>query len=448
MQNNSMTHLEFIGVVPAAGIGSRMQVETPKQYLTIAGKSILEHSVYALLQHPAITRVVVALHPNDQIFASLPIARDPRVHPVTGGATRAESVQCALEAISQLGNYNKRTLVAVVHDAARPCLANEDVARLLDAFRMNPTQGALLAAPVRDTMKRSDPDLCVAMTVAREQLWHAQTPQVALVDVLVDALTRCGAQATDEASALELTGLRPQIVPGPASNLKVTHGEDLLIATHFMEAQLASTLAKESGVLAAQPQDAKPDKYEQECTMVLHNESNNEHQLGFRIGQGFDVHKFGGPGPVILGGIEIEHSQGLVAHSDGDVLLHALADALLGALAMGDIGHLFPDTDPQFKGADSKVLLAEVYRRVTEHGYQLVNADVTVMAEMPKLKPHNLAIRQCIAEVLQVPMAMISVKATTTEQLGFVGRHEGIACQAVVLLQGSPTTRVKDTNAV
>lgn len=446
MQNNSITHLEFIGVVPAAGIGSRMQVSTPKQYLTIAGQSILEHSVYALLQHPAITQVVVALHPNDHIFGSLPIARDPRVHTVTGGATRAESVQRALESIQQLDDYDQRTLGAVVHDAARPCLANDDVARLLDAFRLNPTQGALLAAPVRDTMKRSDPELRVETTVVREQLWHAQTPQVALLDVLMDALTRFGAQATDESSALELAGLRPQIVAGPASNLKVTHAEDLLIATRFMEAQLASTLVKNPGGVSAQPHDDKPDKYEQDGTMVLHNES--QPQFGFRIGQGFDVHKFGGPGPVILGGVEIEHSQGLVAHSDGDVLLHALADALLGALAMGDIGHLFPDTDPQFKGADSKVLLAEVYRRVTEHGYQLVNADVTLMAEVPKLKPHNLAIRQCIAEVLQVPTDMISVKATTTEQLGFVGRQEGIACQAVVLLQGSPTTRVKDSNAV
>ena len=153
-----------------------------------------------------------------------------------------------------------------------------------------------------------------------------------------------------------------------------------------------------------------------------------------RIGQGFDVHKFGGEGPVHLGGVRIAHSQGLIAHSDGDVLLHALCDALLGALALGDIGQLYPDTDPAFEGADSKALLSDVYQRVQKHGYQLVNADITVMAEAPKLAPHNLAIRQSIADILQCPLSAISVKATTTERLGFTGRKEGIACSAVVLI--------------
>lgn len=164
-----------------------------------------------------------------------------------------------------------------------------------------------------------------------------------------------------------------------------------------------------------------------------------------RIGQGFDVHKFGGPGPVYLGGVAIEHEFGLLAHSDGDVLLHALCDALLGALALGDIGHLFPDTDPAYRGADSKQLLQEVYRRVTEQGYQLVNADITVMAETPKLKPHNMRIRECIGELLGMPISVISVKATTTEQLGFTGRKEGIACQATVLLTQFTAAQHKDS---
>lgn len=156
--------------------------------------------------------------------------------------------------------------------------------------------------------------------------------------------------------------------------------------------------------------------------------------MNLRIGQGFDVHKFGGPGPVILGGIDIEHEFGLVAHSDGDVLLHALCDALLGALALGDIGQLFPDNDPAYKGADSKVLLREVYNRVQGEGFALINADLTIMAETPKIKPYNLPIRECISKILKVPVSVISVKATTTEQLGFTGRKEGIACSAVVLL--------------
>ncbi|MCC5879221.1 MAG: 2-C-methyl-D-erythritol 2,4-cyclodiphosphate synthase [Idiomarina sp.] len=159
-----------------------------------------------------------------------------------------------------------------------------------------------------------------------------------------------------------------------------------------------------------------------------------------RIGQGFDVHKFGGSGPVYLGGIAIDHEYGLIAHSDGDVLLHALCDALLGALALGDIGHLFPDTDQAYRGADSKELLQQVYQLVTEQGYRLVNADITLMAETPKLKPHNIRIRQCISELLQTSIDQISVKATTTEQLGFTGRKEGIACQATVLLAKSEFT--------
>ena len=445
---NDITALEFIGVVPAAGIGSRMQVNTPKQYLTVAGKTILEHSIAALLQHPAIQRVVVALHPDDNRFARLPIALDPRVQAVIGGASRAESVQRALAFIQHSDDCSHRPRAAVVHDAARPCLTQADLMRLLDEFSANPAPGALLAAPVRDTMKRSDAELRVTATVAREQLWHAQTPQVALVEVLAEALARFSSQATDESSALELLGLRPQLVSGSASNLKITHPEDLRIAIPCLEGQRASKSASHAALSSAQQHDDERVQHKQDSAMHLHDQSQDGPQLGLRIGQGFDVHKFGGPGPVILGGIEIEHAQGLLAHSDGDVLLHALADALLGALAMGDIGHLFPDTDPQFKGADSKVLLAEVYRRITEHGYQLVNADITVMAEVPKLKPHNAAIRACIAKVLQVSSDRISVKATTTEQLGFTGRQEGIACQAVVLLQHLPTTMIKDSDAV
>lgn len=154
-----------------------------------------------------------------------------------------------------------------------------------------------------------------------------------------------------------------------------------------------------------------------------------------RIGQGFDVHKFGGSGPIQLGGVSIEHAQGLLAHSDGDVLLHALCDALLGAAALGDIGQLFPDTDAAFAGADSRELLKTVYHKVQNAGFRLVNADMTVMAEAPKLAPHNLAIRECIATLLQISLEQLSVKATTTEKLGFTGRKEGIAAMAIVLLE-------------
>lgn len=406
---------QFIAVVPAAGIGSRMGASIPKQYFPIFAKTVLEYSIEALFLDPRIQNVVVALHPNDTHFASLPIAQNPRVHTVVGGDTRAQSVHNALQYIVQTrfadsaaGRSQTDALPAVVvHDAARPCLTATDLSRLLDQFNQDPASGTLLGATVRDTMKRVDTGGQVQRTVTRDNLWHALTPQVfdcaALLQALTKALTHAEAAVTDEASAMELTGVQPVLVPGQGSNIKITHQEDLLSARSF----LAQFRQQEK----AQPM--------------------------LRIGQGFDVHKFGGPGPVYLGGVAIEHEFGLLAHSDGDVLLHALCDALLGALALGDIGHLFPDTDPAYKGADSKKLLQDVYQRVTEQGYELVNADITVMAEVPKLKPHNLRIRECIGELIGMPVSAISVKATTTEQLGFTGRQEGIACQATVLLTQS-----------
>lgn len=156
--------------------------------------------------------------------------------------------------------------------------------------------------------------------------------------------------------------------------------------------------------------------------------------MTIRIGHGFDVHAFGGEGPVTLGGVKIDYSQGLLAHSDGDVVLHAVADALLGALALGDIGHHFPDTDAAFKGIDSRILLRRVFSEAQQHGYVLGNLDITVLAQAPKIAPHVLAMRQCIAEDLQCALSQVNVKATTTEKLGFVGRKEGIAVEAVVLL--------------
>ena len=392
---------QFIAVVPAAGIGSRMGSSVAKQYLQINGKTVLEHSIQALLQDPRIQQVVVALHEQDTRFANLPIAQDPQVQTVTGGSSRAQSVQRALNFIAQTKDAQVIDATAVVvHDAARPCLSAADLTRLLDTFMQAPELGALLAAPVRDTMKRANVDGQVDSTVAREDLWHALTPQVFLLKPLLNALASESPAITDEASAIELTGGQPVLVSGLGSNIKITHQEDLASARSFI---------------------AQLNEQEESRPML-------------RIGQGFDVHKFGGPGPVYLGGVAIEHEFGLVAHSDGDVLLHALCDALLGALALGDIGHLFPDSDPAYRGADSKQLLQEVYLRVIEQGYKLVNADITVMAETPKLKAHNMRIRECIGGLLEVPVSAISVKATTTEQLGFTGRKEGIACQATVLL--------------
>lgn len=418
MQDNAAKHFKFVAIVPAAGIGSRMGTKAPKQYLPLGDKTLIEHSVGSLLAHPLITQVIVALHPEDTQFSTLALAKHPDVLTTQGGVTRAASVAHALAFAQQQDTelFAAGRLVAVVHDAARPCLETDDLDALLSQFMQAPSQGALLASPVRDTMKRSYSSCEVSETVSREQLWHAQTPQVFLANALASALQQPDAAITDESSAMERAGCNPKLVKAKGTNIKVTHPEDLMLVIPL--------LSKPSVLKEAQACDTD--------TLPLHQK---EKKTGmFRIGQGFDVHKFGGPGPVYLGGIDIAHDKGLLAHSDGDVLLHALCDALLGALALGDIGHLFPDTDPAYRGADSKTLLQEVYQRILDEGYQLVNADITVMAEAPKLKPHNEPIRRCISELLAVDMSQISVKATTTEKLGFTGREEGIACQAVVLL--------------
>lgn len=407
MSEFSQQGMKFVAIVPAAGIGSRMQTQVAKQYLALNDKLVIEHSIHAVLADPRIQHVVVALHPEDSQFSSLEFNTQARIHSVQGGATRAESVAAALTFACQHLAQPEQQLVAVVHDAARPCLAADDLSKLLDAFLLRPQQGAILACPVRDTMKRANTEGAIVATVERDQLWHAQTPQVFSAGALLDALGATpNEHVTDEASAMQAVGGHPYLVSGSASNLKITHPDDLAVAAAILE-----RAARQSGGV----------HLTQDSTM-------------FRIGQGFDVHKFGGEGPVYLGGIAIEHAQGLIAYSDGDVLLHALCDALLGALALGDIGHLFPDTDATYQGADSKELLRIVYQRVQQQGYRLVNADITVMAEAPKLKPHNVAIRECIAGLLNVDSGDISVKATTTEKLGFTGREEGIACQATVLL--------------
>jgi 2-C-methyl-D-erythritol 2,4-cyclodiphosphate synthase len=287
-----------------------------------------------------------------------------------------------------------------VHDAARPCLHQDDLARLL-AISETSKVGGILAAPVRDTMKRAEPGkLAIAHTVERVDLWHALTPQFFPRELLHNCLTRAlkeGATITDEASALEYCGFHPELVEGRADNIKVTRPEDLSLRNSIL-----------------------PVRPIREGIM--------------RIGHGFDVHAFGGEGPIIIGGVRIPYEKGLLAHSDGDVALHALTDALFGAAALGDIGKLFPDTDPAFKGADSRALLREAWRRIQAKGYTLGNVDVTIIAQAPKMLPHIPQMRVFIAEDLGCHMDDVNVKATTTEKLGFTGRGEGIACEAVALL--------------
>ena len=302
----------FWVILPAAGIGSRMAADRPKQYLKISNQTILEHTINCFLSHPAFKNVALGLSETDKYWEQLPLAQDDRIQVFTGGAERVDSVLKGLEFIADRAKPNDWVWV---HDAARPCLNHADIDKLIDPLESN-RDGALLAVPVHDTVKRADDGFKVQTTVDRKGLWRALTPQVFRFEQLKQALELSQIDkvgVTDESSAIEHAGGKPFLVQGSARNIKVTHPNDLVDAARTMQDNLKEDLA-----------------------------------VAVRIGTGFDVHAFGEGNSIVLGGVEIPYSQGLVAHSDGDVLLHAVMDALLGALALGDIGKHFPDTDVEW----------------------------------------------------------------------------------------------------
>jgi len=399
-------------IVPAAGRGSRFASaeHPPKQYAPLLGATVIEWSMAALIAESRIAGIVVALAADDPHWPAVAAALDTsKVVTTLGGANRQESVMNGLAALASRAAADDWVLV---HDAARPCLTAAEVAALIDAAggvdsaAVGASNGVLLAAPVVDTVKRERGGIAVD-TVDREGLWRALTPQMfafaALKQALEDA-ARAGIAVTDEAQAMERLGLPATLVRGSPFNIKVTRAEDLSLAETIL-----------SG--ASRP--------------IMENNQ-------MRIGQGFDVHAFGSGDHVILGGVRIDHPRGIVAHSDGDVVIHALCDAVLGALGAGDIGQHFPDSDPRYRGADSRVFLREVAAMVRAAGLEVVNADLTVMAEAPRIAKHRAAMAANLAEDLGVPAGRINVKGTTTERLGFLGRGEGLAASAAVLLQSAP----------
>jgi 2-C-methyl-D-erythritol 4-phosphate cytidylyltransferase/2-C-methyl-D-erythritol 2,4-cyclodiphosphate synthase len=401
-------------IVPAAGRGERFALTKPdaipKQYTQLLGSSVLEWSLHALLAEPRIHAIVVVLAAGDshwpQVAARL---NSPKLLTTIGGAQRQDSVMNGLEFLASRAAPDDWILV---HDAARPCLSGSDIGALADALQnksgdsASEISGAVLAAPIVDTVKRELPG--GVETVDRAGLWRALTPQgfafAPLRRALQDA-ARAGIAVTDEAQAMERIGIRASLVSGSPFNIKVTRPEDLNVA--------AGILQMASGVLKA-------------------GEGSR-----MRVGQGMDVHAYGEGDHVVLGGVRIAHSQGVVAHSDGDVVIHALCDALLGAMGDGDIGQHFPDTDPRYRGADSRVFLRVVAQRMKAAGLKLVNADITVLAEAPRIAVHRSAMAANLAADLNAAAAVINIKATTTERLGFIGRKEGLAAMASVLLAGA-----------
>ncbi|HEY8392995.1 MAG TPA: 2-C-methyl-D-erythritol 2,4-cyclodiphosphate synthase [Capillibacterium sp.] len=441
-------HWQAVAVIPAAGSGRRMQ--TPggparqKLLLPVGGKSIFRRSLEALAL-PEIEAFFIPVPPEEQAgfereFIVAGIAQPVFFCP--GGAERQDSVASALAAAAVWPGWRvpeERRLV-VVHDAARPLVEKETVREALRVARES--GAACVGVPVKDTVKVVGADGRIAVTPDRESLWLAQTPQIFTWPLLWAAYDRArtdGATGTDDAALVERTGHPVRMVRGTYRNLKVTTPEDLIVAAAF--------LATEEGLA---PETAPAGK-RQAVEPFPSGGGNGAHQGGerekegreeprLRVGQGFDVHPLVAGRRLVLGGETIPSPVGLAGHSDADVLIHALIDGILGASGAGDLGELFPDTDPAFKDIDSTILLRKVLARLEPAGWRPVNVDVTVIAQEPKLAPYRNAIRTRLATILGLPVTAVNVKATTTEGLGFTGRREGIAAQAVVLLEAPPAT--------
>jgi 2-C-methyl-D-erythritol 4-phosphate cytidylyltransferase / 2-C-methyl-D-erythritol 2,4-cyclodiphosphate synthase len=401
-------------IMPAAGSGQRFGERLPKQYAEIRGRAVIEWALDPFADDPRCEGIVIALAAGDRHWARVTQRRSGSPIATTeGGSMRSESVRRALTALE--GRAAEADWV-LVHDAARPCLSRTDLDRLLAECADHPV-GGLLVAPVADTLKQAGTGESVERTVERTGLWRALTPQMFRYGPLcaaLDAAFAAGRSPTDESQALEWTGARPVRIPGSGTNIKITTTDDLTLAHALLvsqgvgEADLRRSRAVEGAM---------------------------------RIGSGVDVHAFGPGDFVMLGGVRIPHTSGVVAHSDGDVVLHALCDALLGAAGLGDIGQHFRDDDPRWRGAESSGFVRAVLAMLKERGLAVANADVTVLAEAPRLARYRDTMRTTIARLLEVSEAQVNIKATTTERLGFLGRAEGLAAQAVVLVterRGSP----------
>ncbi len=383
---------KVVGLICAAGVGSRMGLGTPKQYMKFGMDAMLTHTVRALRDVSRVDEIVVVVSPTDPYIDEVSQHFPSNVRVLRcGGRERAESV------VNGLINAGlDRDAWVLVHDAARPCLRPSEVARLIDEVLEDSTvAGGILAVPVADTIKRADTLHRIVETVPRADLWRAATPQMFRVHELIKALSGDLTGITDEASAMERLGHPVKVVPGRSTNIKVTEPSD---------AVLASLILGDSSVVP------------------------------FRVGQGYDSHRLVEGRSLILGGVEIPFELGLDGHSDADVLLHAITDAVLGAAAFGDIGQHFPPSDPKWKGADSRILLKAVVALAKEKGWTVVNCDATIVAERPKIGPHMPAIRASVAETLGVSEEVVNVKAKTNEKMDAVGRMEGMMAQAVVLM--------------
>ncbi len=390
--------MQAAALIVAAGRGTRAGGDRPKQFQDLGGKSVLARSVAAFAAHPAIAAIAVVIHPDDRrLFdAAVPAPPEKLCAVVQGGASRAASVRAGLAALPPPVGH------VLVHDGARPLVSAGVVDRVLAGLAGQPA--AAPALPITDALWTGAAGR-VSGTRDRAGLWRAQTPQGFDATLLraahAAALARGGREPADDVEVARAHGLDVAIVQGDEDNIKITHPGDL--------ARAEAILARRAGAAPA---------------------------MDIRLGNGFDVHRFCPGDRVILCGVEVPHTAALEGHSDADVGMHAVTDAIYGALAEGDIGRHFPPSDPQWKGAASAVFLRHAAGLVEARGYAIANLDCTLVCERPKIGPHAARMQAALAELLEIETGRVSVKATTSERLGFTGREEGIAALATVALIG------------
>jgi 2-C-methyl-D-erythritol 4-phosphate cytidylyltransferase/2-C-methyl-D-erythritol 2,4-cyclodiphosphate synthase len=379
--------LNFHVVIAAAGQGLRFGSKIPKQYSVLAGKSMLRHAVERFIGLPGLQSITIIIQPEHTEYYHQAIKGISLAPPVMGGAERSISIRNALNALSSLRPDD----IVLIHDAARPLIQRHDILNLINALHDH--DAATLASPVADTLRRGDDNNTAHESINRDKLWAIQTPQAFRAKILKKAHESIEGIFTDDTSIVSALGTDVKIVNGSRSNIKIT----------------------------------RPDDFEMAEKLLMHSTET-------RTGMGYDVHAFSkNPNrALMLCGIKIDHPFGLEGHSDADVGLHALTDAILGSIGSGDIGQHFPPSKSEFKDMDSAIFLEKACAMLRAKGGSIINADITLICETPKIGPHRDAMQKRVADILAIDVTRVNIKATTTEGLGFTGRGEGIAAQAIV----------------
>ena len=377
--------MSIIGLIVAAGRGKRAGGDVPKQYRELCGQTVLRRSILALLAHPQVAKVQVVIHSDDAVeYQSSTSGISDLLPARIGGAERHDSVLAGLEALESYAPD-----MVLIHDAARPFVSETVITDVIEA--LSDHSGAFPALKVVDALWRGD--TTIKFAESRDNLWRAQTPQGFRFSEILAAHKNLAAPALDDVAVAHAAGLRVAITHGSEDNFKITNPEDFA---------RAEAILKED--------------------------------MDIRTGNGFDVHKFGDGDHITLCGVDIPHSNGLVGHSDADVAMHTVTDAIFGALSEGDIGQWFPPSDPQWKGAASEIFLLKAVERANARGFKINHIDCTIICEMPKIGPHAVTMREKMAAIIGIDLERVSVKATTSEKLGFTGRGEGIAAMATATL--------------